>query len=428
MTPSTGPILATTSARAPSERAGWGVMSALAAGYIGIYLCRKNLAVAVPMLQQSFGATRAQIGMVASVGTLTYAAGKVINGPLVDRIGGRRGFLVSLAAVALFGAAGALAPGLWALTLIYGLNRFAGSAAWGAMVKLVPSWFGPARTGTAVAFLSLSYVAGGALATLFARQVVASGGGWRAVMGLPSLALVVIGILCSLVVQSGPREAAPVAADLRAREDGSPLAATIALLKRPQFVVVCALSFTVTLMRESFNTWSVDFLISIQGGAPSLATAALQSTGFDLAGVISIVAAGYAYDRIDPRRRRWWMAGTLAVLAGVIAVLPHAAAARPVYGAVLVGAIGLLVYGPYSLLAGALAVDSGGAGQAATAAGIIDGAGYLAGALAGVALGRVLDLGGYALGFHILAGITAVSALIALALRPAAAPRSTPDV
>jgi sugar phosphate permease len=403
-------------------------MAALAAGYIGIYLCRKNLAVAVPMLQQSFGASKQQIGIVASIGTLAYAAGKVINGPIVDRVGGRRGFLVSLAAVALFGAAGAFAPGLWALTLVYGLNRFAGSAAWGAMVKLVPSWFGPARTGTAVALLSLSYVAGGALATLFARQIVASGGGWRAVMGWPSAALVVIGILCSLAVRSGPREIAPGAADMPARGDRRPLAATIALLQRPQFLVVCALSFTVTLMRESFNTWSVDFLVSIQGGAPSLATAALQSTGFDLAGVISIVAAGYAYDRIDPSRRRWWMAGTLGVLAFVIAALPRAAAARPLYGAILVGAIGLLVYGPYSLLAGALAVESGGAEQAATAAGIIDGAGYLAGALAGAALGRILDLGGYPLGFNILAGITAASALIALALRPAAAPRSTSHV
>lgn len=425
MTDGTGTSLATSAKQAPSERAGWGVMAALAAGYIGIYLCRKNLAVAVPMLQQSFGATKQQIGVVASLGTLAYAGGKVVNGPLVDRVGGRWGFLVSLAAVALFGAAGAFAPGLWALTLIYGLNRFAGSAAWGAMVKLVPSWFGPARTGTAVALLSLSYVAGGALATLFARQIVASGGGWRAVMGVPSIALLLIGVMCTFFVWRGPRapaeaaQATPTAGDRR-----RPLASTIALLRRPQFVVVCALSFTVTLMRESFNTWSVDFLVSIQGGAPSLATAALQSTGFDLAGVISIVAAGYAYDRIDPRRRRWWMAGTLAVLAFVIAGLPRAAAVRPLYGAVLVGAIGLLVYGPYSLLAGALAVESGGAEQAATAAGIIDGVGYLAGALAGAALGRVLDVGGYALGFEILAGITGVSALIALALRPAAAPRS----
>ena len=66
------------------ERAGWSVVTALAVGYVGVYLCRKNLAVAMPMLQQSFGATKGQVGIVASVGTLAYAAGKVIIGPFVD--------------------------------------------------------------------------------------------------------------------------------------------------------------------------------------------------------------------------------------------------------------------------------------------------------------------------------------------------------
>ncbi len=420
----TGAISPLANKQASHERAGWGVVAALTLGYVGVYLCRKNLAVAMPMLQQSFGATKGQVGIVASLGTLAYAAGKVINGPLVDRVGGRRSFLASLAAVALFGAAGAFAPGLLALTLFYGLNRFAGSAAWGAMLKLVPSWFGRARTGTVVGLLSLSYVAGGVIATLFARQVVTSGGGWRAVMGIPSAALVVIGILCSFLVRSGPLEQAPTTpASPAPGARRLPFAATMALFRRPQFLVVCALSFTITLMRESFNTWSVDFLVSIQGGSPSLATAALQSTGFDLAGIVSILAAGVAYDRVSPGRRRWWMAGSLGVLALVLAVLPHAAEIRALYGAVLVGLVGLLVYGPYSLLAGALAVESGGSEQAATAAGIIDGAGYLAGALAGAALGRVLDLGGYALGFSLLAGITGISALIALALRPEPAPR-----
>lgn len=410
------------------ERAGWGVMTTLALGYVGVYLCRKNLAVAMPMLQRSFGATKGQVGIIASLGTLAYAAGKVINGPFVDRAGGRRGFLLSLAAVALFGAAGAFAPGLVALTAFYSLNRFAGSAAWGAMLKLVPSWFGRARTGTVVGLLSLSYVAGGAIATLFARQIVTSGGSWRAVMGVPSIALVAIGVLCIFLVRSGPLAQKPAAPASRSpRDRRPPLAATAALLRRPQFLIVCALSFTITLMRESFNTWSVDFLVSIQGGAPSLATAALQSTGFDLAGVVSIVGAGLAYDRVEPARRRWWMAGCLMVLAMVLAVLPRAAAVRPLYGAVLVGVIGLLVYGPYSLLAGALAVESGGSEQAATAAGIIDGAGYLAGALAGAALGRVLDLGGYSLGFNLLAGITGASALIALALRSGAEAREEPS-
>jgi sugar phosphate permease len=86
--------------------------------------------------------------------------------------------------------------------------------------------------------------------------------------------------------------------------------------------------------------------------------------------------------------------------------------------AVLVGLVGLLVYEPYSLLAGALAIESGGKEAAATAAGVIDGVGYVAAALAGTVLGRLLDVGGYTLGFEVLAGVTLVSAGIALGLRP----------
>jgi len=400
------------------EGAGWRAVGLLIVGYVGVYLCRKNLAVAMPLLQHHFGATKAEVGGIASVGTLAYAVGKVVNGPVVDRLGGRRGLLISLLAVAIFGAAGAFAPGLAVLSLAYGVNRFAGSASWGAMLKLVPTWFGPARMGTAVAVLSLSYVGGSALATLLAAQIAGMGFGWRAVMGVPSLVLVAILVLCYFTVRAGPLHApVPGAARPGARD---PAAVLRALLGRPQFLVTCALSFTLTLMRESFNTWSVDFLVSIQGGTPSMMTAGLQSTGFDVAGGISILAAGVAYDRVRPDLRRWLMAGCLAVLALVVAALPSVAAVSTAGAAALVGLVGLLVYGPYSLLAGALAIESGGKDAAATAAGIIDGVGYVAGALAGSALGALLDRGGYTLGFRVLAGVTVISAVIALGLRPPA--------
>src|SRR5262249_4905194 len=133
-----------------------------------------------------------------------------------------------------------------------------------------------------------------------------------------------------------------------------------------------------------------------------------------------ILAAGVAFDRVRPSRRCWLMAGCLALLALVVGALPQVAAASPAAGAGLVAAVGLLVYGPYSLLAGALAVESGGKEAAATAAGVIAGVGYVAGALAGAALGKLLDVGGYALGFRVLAVITLISAVISLGLKPAA--------
>ncbi len=77
---------------------------------------------------------------------------------------------------------------------------------------------------------------------------------------------------------------------------------------------------------------------------------------------------------------------------------------------------GLLVHGRFSPLAGVVAVETGGARKAATAAGLTDAAGYVGGVLAGQTLGRLVEAGGYALGFGALAAVSGVGAVLALGL------------
>ncbi len=391
-------------------RAGWRVVAALSIGYIGVYLCRKNLSVAIPMLQTSFDASKEAVGGVASAGTLAYAIGKLVNGPVVDRIGGRAGFLGALTLVAVFGAAGAFSPTLGILSLAYGFNRFAGSGGWPSMVKLIPSWFGVARSATVFAVLSLSYVLGGVAAILFARQIVSGGGGWRAVMGLPSLALVVIVIVTSFWIRPG---------EVKDELDGEKPTRWHdfkQLAKQPRFLLACAVSFDVTLLRESLNVWAVDFLTVVQGEHASVASAALHSVGFDLAGAVAILINGLLYDRVRPRHRGLLMALNLALLAVALFVLPTVGQKSLLLSAGLIGLVGLLVYGPFSLLSGVIAVETGGHRTAATAAGVIDGVGYFAAILAGVALGKLLDIGGYTLGFRVLAGVTVLATFVSLGL------------
>ncbi|MCZ7635205.1 MAG: MFS transporter [Verrucomicrobia bacterium] len=65
------------------------LLAALVLGYIGIYLCRKNFSVAVPLIREAFSLSKEQIGIVASASTLAYMIGKFTFGPLIDRFGGR---------------------------------------------------------------------------------------------------------------------------------------------------------------------------------------------------------------------------------------------------------------------------------------------------------------------------------------------------
>ena len=401
----------------------WLFVGTLVLGYIGIYLCRKNLSVAVPLIQEAFKVGKAEVGVVASVSTVAYLAGKILLCPLVDRVGGRTGFLSALLLVALFGALGALAPSLFALTVVYSFNRFFGAAGWGAMVKLVPDWF-PARSmAVAMGVLSLSFVLGGVLASMLAGVIVKQFHTWQVVMGLPSIVLLVFVGISALIL---PKRSASKAKEQKAGEAKTAWKSYFRLFANGQFLVVCALSFTLTLMRETFNTWTVDYLHTLEGGNATITEAAFLSTLFDGLGVVGILGMGWLYGRLQPGARRWTLCGILVALGGVLLSLPALGAMGIVWAAAAVGVVGLLVYGPYSLLAGVLSVEVQGKEQAATVSGLVDAAGYLAGVVSGWGFGRLVDLYGYDTGMRTLALLMALSGGLCLLLyRRKAHPETT---
>jgi hypothetical protein len=224
-------------------------------GYIGVYLCRKNFAVAVPLIQTAFHANKAQVGAIDSYATMAYMFGKLFWGPLiVDRVGGKICFFVVLFGVAIFGGLSAFAISLPMLGFLYMANRFFGAGGWESMVKLVPDWFPSRHLALAMAFLSLSFVFGGVCAVLLAGQIAFfSGDNWRVVMGFPSLILLAIIGICWLVLR---KEKKPAAVP-DARSTPWHFSRILLLFKIPQFWIVCGLSFILTITRETFNVWTV---------------------------------------------------------------------------------------------------------------------------------------------------------------------------
>ncbi len=400
----------------PSRARAWLLLGVLVLGYIGIYLCRKNFSVANPLIKDAFNLTKEDIGKIASLSTIAYMVGKFAFGPIIDRVGGRLAFLLSLLFVALFGAAGGLVGSLPALTLVYSLNRLFGSAGWGGMVKMVPNWFPGRSLPLAMAILSLSFVFGGVCATVIAGYIADwSHNNWRWVMGGPALLLAAILILCWTILPCDrPRPQPQSPQSPSTPTTGFQLSHLYELLLIRRFWIVCSLSFTLTLLRETFNTWTVDFFKTTGGTDVSTRIAALLSTPFDALGAVGIVLLGWAFGVLTPQRRAWLLFALLSSLAVVVYALPIVGTRSLLGGTVAVGCVGFLAYGPYSLLAGVLAVEIRGKEYVGTVAGIVDGVGYLAAILAGQQFGRILDHGGYRLGFACLAVLSALSAVLCL--------------
>ncbi|GMT48478.1 MAG: hypothetical protein IEMM0008_0017 [bacterium] len=106
-------------------------------GYIGYYLCRKNLSAALPILEDTFGYTNDQLGLIDLYSGIAYAVGKLINGPLGDKIGGRRIFLIGMAGAIFFNILFVQFSTLTMFIIIWCLVRYFLSMGWGGIIKII---------------------------------------------------------------------------------------------------------------------------------------------------------------------------------------------------------------------------------------------------------------------------------------------------
>jgi OPA family glycerol-3-phosphate transporter-like MFS transporter len=199
-------------------------------------------------------------------------------------------------------------------------------------------------------------------------------------------------------------------------EKSLPLSAILRpLLTSFPFWLVCLLSLGTTLLRETFNAWTTTYFVQYVGMTNS--QAASRSALFPFFGGLSVVASGMLSDRLGLNGRNRVLFGGLTLVAVcLVALALTPSSANPWVAVGLVALTGFLLLGPYAYLSGAISLDFGGKRGSASAAGIIDGVGYLAGFLSGDAMARVTVAFGWRNAFLALAGVAFVTAVVALVL------------
>lgn len=411
---------------AESRRERWQVVTGvtLLVGYSGYYICRSNLSVAVPALvaDPAAGVDRAAIGLMSSAGILAYAAGKSITGVAGDFFGGRTlflgGLVLSVAATLAFSAS----AGLPVLLACWMANRFVQSAGWAGLTKTAAHWYPARRYGAVMSLLSLSFLFGDAAGRYVLGGLLAGGTSWRTIFVAAAGVLAVIGVGVALTLRASPNDVGLSEPAVNANNvygsDGS-VSAPAGLadllqpyLTSPAFWMVCGLSFGMTLIRESFNTWIPVYLTDAHGLGQG--AAAQYSAVFPLLGGVSSIAVGVVTDRL-PGNRVGVMVPAMALCTMSLVGLVIATAQRDLtLSLVAIGATAFCLLGPYTLLAGAIAMDMGGRKGSATAAGLIDTAGYAGGTLSGFAVGQLAEAGGWGAVFSVMAALAALVGIVAV--------------
>lgn len=395
-------------------------------GYSGYYLCRSHLSVCQPLILAemrksgvSAAEARLALGWMATLGTLAYAAGKFLFGGLGDFVGGKRSFVLGMTAAVVCTVAFAAAQGIGGYSVAWALNRFLQSMGWVGLVKLCGRWYPQTHHSRIIAILSLSFLFGDAAAQEFMGQLLDRHLGWREVFLIAAGVLGVILVLNVLFLHESPRdvgesEPSEASTSLFANA-GEARPTSLGQLLRPfassgSFRVVCAISFGFTILRETFNTWRPTYFVEHVGLGK--AAAAHASAQFPLWGGVSAILAGYLGDKLGRSGKSLVLTAGLALAAVLLLILALAdfkgSRAGPV---AIMTAIGFVLMGPYTYLAGAIALEFGGKAGASTSAGIIDGVGYLGGILAGFAVAKLSNRFGWSGAFLALSGTALVSAI-----------------
>lgn len=370
------------------------LLATLLVGYGSFYLCRANLEAAGPLLIAHEGFDKTRFGELSTIATFSYAIGKFLMGGMGDVLGGRRMFGVAIAGSVVCSLCFGVSSTFVLFALFAAANRFFQSGGWSAIVHVVSRRFEPGRHGAVMGVISTSYELGN-VAALNLSGLVAQWG-WRALFVVNPLLFALIGGGVFLVLRAGD---APVAdAPRPSPEPRLPLSEILpVLMRRGSFWLAVVLSMLLTFVRVAFLTWTPTYLyeVSKAAGHAAISGAIVKSSLFPAAGVIAAATVGPLTDRLGPGRRAPVMAASLAVVVVLVLVLGHGGIHDATTAAILIGGVGLFVLGPYSLMAGVIALDVAGKRGTATATGIIDGAGYLAGTAAGYVLGRLADSSGW---------------------------------
>jgi OPA family glycerol-3-phosphate transporter-like MFS transporter len=396
--------------------------------YAAMYMGRYNLSFANKSLSDAYGWDKTQVGAIITAALTIYGISALFNGPIADRIGGRKAMLIGVFGSVVFNIAfglGAYVGFLGTGTLLIGyfatawaLNGYFQSYSALALIKVNSGWFHIRERGVFSAIFgsmiqsgrALIFVIGGIAVTMLP---------WQWVFFIPAGIMAGMGLITLAVVRDNPEESGHSGFDTADASSGDMAEVNMKYLMKkvftnPIMLTIATAEFCTGFVRHGFEQWFPRYMQEAQHLALDSSVFRGGALSVVVAGILGAFAAGTISDWMFKSRRTpvAFVGYVLQIIClGIIWISPG-------IGWIIVAFIvnSFAISMVHSMLSGTASMDFGGRKAAASAAGMFDGMQYIGGAAVGSGMGWMLERWGWGVWGPSMIGFSLIGALLMMRL------------
>jgi OPA family sugar phosphate sensor protein UhpC-like MFS transporter len=367
-------------------------------GYAFYYFTRKSFTFAMPALQSELGLGKFELGLLASILSLTYGASKFVSGILGDQSNPRYFMSVGLILTGIFNLFFGFSSSLWMFAVFWGLNGWFQGWGWPGCAKLLTHWYSQNERGRWWGLWNTSHNLGGALIPIVAA-ICADRFGWRAAMYVPGILCIGAGFYLMHRLRDIPQSLGlPPIEKFRndyvskqaLEKESQPLSTREILVEhvfKNRFLWVLAFAyFFVYVIRTAINDWSMLYLVEMKGYTNL--TAGFCVCWFEIGGFFGSLVAGWSSDLLFKGKRNPINVLFMIAMFCLILAFQSYHLSLPYLDGLFLFLFGFFIFGPQMLI-GMAATEISHKKAAATANGFAGCFAYLGAAAAGAPLGVV---------------------------------------
>ena len=396
--------------------------------YAAMYMARYNLSFANKSLSDTFGWDKTQIGAIISTMLTIYGFSALFNGPIADRIGGRKamligvcGAIVSNLAFGLGAYLGFLGTGTLLLayfSTIWALNGYFQSYSALSLIKVNSAWFHVRERGVFSAIFG-SMIQGGRALIYFIGPIAVTLLPWQWVFFIPAGIMVVMAILTFWFVRDSPKDTGYEDFDTADASSGDTETVDLRYLARKVFtnpitVTIAMAEFCTGFVRHGFEQWFPRYMQEAQHLALNSSIFKSEAMAVVATGILGAFAAGTISDWVFRSRRPPVAFFGYALQVVSLAIIWWAPGLPFVVGAFIVNSFAISMV--HSMLSGTASMDFGGKKAAASATGMFDGMQYIGGSAVGIGMGWILEHLGWGAWGPSMIGFSIIGAILMLRL------------